>query len=78
MPIRLKQKTQLIFIVVIAIFLLHHQSSYLMFLISRGWYEWVTMSSKSDAIEVNVVDMSIIEKMDVKDVNKYISKAYLG
>ena len=78
MHLRFKKKIFLIFILVTIIFLIRHYSTYLMFLISRGWYEWVTFNSKSNVTVVNVLDMSVIDKLEVEKVNEYISDAYLG
>ena len=50
----------------------------MIFFISRGWYEWVTYNSKSNVTVVNVVDMSIVERMAVENVDQHISNAYLG
>ena len=75
---RLKLKTPLTFVLLIMMLVILKYSSYLTFLFSRGWYEWSTRDSKSDVIEVNIVDMNIIKHMDDKELNQNISKAYLG
>ena len=76
--IRFKQKPLLMFMLVTTILVILKYSSYLTFLVSRGWYDWVTLNSKSDSIEVNVVDINIVKDMDVEKINENISKAYLG
>ena len=40
--------------------------------------EWVTYNSKSNITVVNVVDMNIVERMAVENVDQQISNAYLG
>ena len=64
------------FMLVTTILVILKYSSYLTFLVSRGWYDWVTLNSKSDSIEVNVVDINIVKDMDVEKINENISKAY--
>ena len=78
MRLRFKQKTMVLFSLMIIIFVFCQYSSYMIFFISRGWYEWVTFSSKSNVTVVNVVDMNIVERMAVENVKQHISNAYLG
>ena len=76
--IQFKQKSLLMILLVTTLLMILKNSSYLTFLVSRGWYEWVTLNSRSDTIEVNVVDMNIVKDMNVEKMKQNISKAYLG
>ena len=78
MHLRFKQKIIVLFSLMVTIFMFRQYSTYVNFLVSRGWYEWVTFSSNSNVTVVNVVDMNIVERMAVENVSQHIYKAYLG
>ena len=78
MHLRFKQKTIVLFSLMVTIFMFRQYSTYVDFLVSRAWYEWVTFSSNSNVTVVNVVDMNKVERMAVENVSQHIYKAYLG
>ena len=66
---------------VLLFFLFQYHSAYVIFLISRAWYNWVTLYYNSDVVEVNVIDINKLqdvtspERQKLEDV---FPKGYLG
>ena len=66
---------------VLIVFLLLYNMSYIKFLISRAWYDWVTSYSHSDIVEVNVIETNAMTSLvgtDLTKINEKLPDGYLG
>ena len=66
---------------VVIVFLLLYNMSYIKFLISRAWYDWVTSYSHTDVVEVNVIEtnaMANIVGTNFLDGKEQLPNGYLG
>ena len=79
MKFQLQRK--LLFMCVLLVFLFQYHSAYVIFLISRAWYNWVTLYYNSDVVEVNVIDINELQDVTSPERQKpedVIPKGYLG
>jgi len=63
------------------VFLFQYHSAYVIFLISRAWYNWVTLYHNSDVVEVNAIDINQLQDMSYPELLKpeeALPKGYLG
>ena len=70
-----------IFVFVCLVFILGFNLSYVIFLISRAWYDWITSSLNSEVVVVNVVDLSAFEREEnnlFQKATDILPKGYLG
>ena len=66
---------------VLIVFLLLYNMSYIKFLISRAWYDWVTSYSHSDVVKVNVIEtngMATSLGTDFTEIKTQLPIGYLG
>ena len=69
------------FVFVCLVFILGYNLSYVIFLISRAWYDWITSSLNSEVVVVNVVDLSAFEREEnnlFQKATDILPKGYLG
>ena len=52
---------KLILICIFLVLVFQYNSAYIMFVISRAWYYWVTLNYKAEIVEVNVIDIKAFE-----------------
>ena len=74
-------RTKLFLMCLLLIFLFQCNATYIVFLISRAWYNWVTLYHNSNVVEVNVIDINKLQDMPSPErqiPEDTLPKGYLG
>ena len=76
---QLRRKLFLVCIFLVLVF--QYNAAYIIFVISRAWYHWVTLNYKGEVVEVNVIDIKKFEAnptYHLQNTDENLPVGYLG